>query len=38
MGEMMTQGTAEQVAGVTWAFISMNKFDSAVLERADEGE
>jgi predicted 3-demethylubiquinone-9 3-methyltransferase (glyoxalase superfamily) len=37
MGEMMTQGTPEQVARVTKAFLPMKKFDIAALKRAYKG-
>ncbi|KTC81496.1 VOC family protein [Legionella brunensis] len=36
MGEMMTEGTAEQIAHVTKAFLQMKKFDIALLQRAYE--
>lgn len=38
MDEMMAQGTPEQVARVTQAFMPMKKFDIAALERAYRGE
>lgn len=37
MGEMMSQGTPEQLARVTKAFLPMKKFDLAALEQAFEG-
>jgi predicted 3-demethylubiquinone-9 3-methyltransferase (glyoxalase superfamily) len=37
LGEMMTKGTAEQIARVTEAFLKMKKFDIDVLKRAYEG-
>jgi predicted 3-demethylubiquinone-9 3-methyltransferase (glyoxalase superfamily) len=37
MGEMMTKGTAEQIARVTEAFLPMKKFDIAALVRAYKG-
>jgi predicted 3-demethylubiquinone-9 3-methyltransferase (glyoxalase superfamily) len=37
MGEMMTKGSAAQIACVTQAFLPMKKFDIAALERAYEG-
>lgn len=36
MGEMMQQGTPEQVAHVTQAFLKMKKFDIAALKQAHE--
>jgi len=38
MGEMMSRGTAEQIARVTKAFLPMKKFDIAALRRAYEGK
>ncbi len=38
MGEMMEQGTPEQVAHVTRAFLPMKKFDIAKLEEAYRGK
>jgi predicted 3-demethylubiquinone-9 3-methyltransferase (glyoxalase superfamily) len=38
MGEMMKNGTPEQMARVTQAFLPMKKFDLAALERAYEGK
>jgi predicted 3-demethylubiquinone-9 3-methyltransferase (glyoxalase superfamily) len=37
MGEMLGQGTPEQLARVTKAFLPMKKFDLAALEQAFEG-
>jgi predicted 3-demethylubiquinone-9 3-methyltransferase (glyoxalase superfamily) len=37
MDEMMSQGTPEQIARVTEAFLKMKKFDLATLQRAYEG-
>jgi len=37
MGEMMSQGTQEQLARVTRAFLPMKKFDLAALKQAFEG-
>jgi predicted 3-demethylubiquinone-9 3-methyltransferase (glyoxalase superfamily) len=37
MGEMLANGTAEQVARVTKAFLPMKKLDLGVLERAYAG-
>jgi predicted 3-demethylubiquinone-9 3-methyltransferase (glyoxalase superfamily) len=37
MDEMMSQGTPEQLARVTEAFLKMKKFDIAALQRAYEG-
>ncbi|MBK8902697.1 MAG: VOC family protein [Anaerolineaceae bacterium] len=37
MDEMMSQGTPEQMARVTEAFLKMKKFDIAALQRAYEG-
>lgn len=37
MDEMMSQGTPEQMARVTEAFLKMKKFDIATLQRAYEG-
>ncbi len=37
MREMMTQGSREQIARVTQAFLKMKKFDLAALQRAYEG-
>jgi predicted 3-demethylubiquinone-9 3-methyltransferase (glyoxalase superfamily) len=37
MGEMMKNGTREQIERVTQAFLPMKKFDLATLERAYEG-
>lgn len=37
MNEMMENGTAEQIARVTKAFLNMKKFDISELERAYEG-
>ncbi|MCB8943999.1 MAG: VOC family protein [Ardenticatenaceae bacterium] len=37
MDEMMSQGTPEQMARVTEAFLQMKKFDIAALQRAYEG-
>ncbi len=38
MGEMMANGTPEQVARVTQAFLPMKKFDIATLQAAFEGK
>jgi predicted 3-demethylubiquinone-9 3-methyltransferase (glyoxalase superfamily) len=38
MDEMMRQGTPEQIARVTRAFLPMKKFDIAALRRAYEGK
>jgi predicted 3-demethylubiquinone-9 3-methyltransferase (glyoxalase superfamily) len=38
MGEMMTQGTRQQIDRVTQAFLPMKKFDLAALRVAYEGE
>ena len=38
MGEMMTNGTPEQIARVTEAFLKMKKFDIAALKRAYKGQ
>jgi len=38
MGEMLANGTPEQVARVTQAFLPMKKFDVAVLRAAYDGE
>ena len=38
MDTMMTDGTGEQIARVTKAFLPMKKFDLAALERAYEGD
>ncbi len=38
MGEMMINGTPEQTARVTRAFLPMKKFDIAALQRAYRGE
>lgn len=38
MGELMTNGTPEQTARVTRAFLPMKKFDIAALQRAYRGE
>jgi predicted 3-demethylubiquinone-9 3-methyltransferase (glyoxalase superfamily) len=38
MDEMMRQGTPEQIARVTKAFLPMKKFDIAALRRAYEGK
>jgi len=38
LGEMMTNGTREQIDRVTQAFLKMKKFDIAKLTRAYEGE
>ncbi len=38
MGEMMAQGTPEQIARVTKAFLPMKKFELAKLEEAYAGE
>lgn len=38
MDEMLGQGTKEQIARVTEAFLKMKKFDIAELQRAYEGE
>ena len=38
MGEMMKNGTPEQVARVTQAFLPMKKFDMAKLKKAYEGK
>lgn len=38
MDEMMSQGTPEQMARVTEAFLKMKKFDVATLQRAYEGK
>jgi len=37
MQEMMRNGTPEQIARVTQAFLPMKKFDLAALERAYAG-
>jgi predicted 3-demethylubiquinone-9 3-methyltransferase (glyoxalase superfamily) len=37
MGNMMSEGTPEQIARVTQAFMPMKKFDIAALKRAYEG-
>jgi predicted 3-demethylubiquinone-9 3-methyltransferase (glyoxalase superfamily) len=37
MDEMMQQGTPEQIARVTQAFLPMKKFDLAALQRAFDG-
>jgi predicted 3-demethylubiquinone-9 3-methyltransferase (glyoxalase superfamily) len=37
MGEMMSNGTPEQLARVTQAFLTMKKFDVAALRQAYEG-
>ena len=37
MNEMMTKGTKEQLARVTQAFLKMQKFDIATLQKAYEG-
>jgi predicted 3-demethylubiquinone-9 3-methyltransferase (glyoxalase superfamily) len=38
MGEMMAQGTREQIDRVTQAFLPMKKFDLAALRAAYDGE
>lgn len=38
MGEMMENGTPEQITRVTQAFLPMKKFDLATLQRAYEGK
>lgn len=38
MDQMMSEGTPEQIARVTQAFLAMKKFDIATLERAYAGE
>jgi len=38
MGKMMTEGTPEQMARVTQAFLPMKKFDIAKLKQAYEGK
>jgi predicted 3-demethylubiquinone-9 3-methyltransferase (glyoxalase superfamily) len=38
MDEMMSQGSPQQVARVTQAFLDMKKFDLAALQRAYDGE
>lgn len=38
MGEMMENGTREQIERVTQAFLPMKKFDLATLQRAYEGK
>lgn len=38
MGEMMRNGTGEQIARVTQAFLPMKKLDLAALQRAFDGE
>jgi predicted 3-demethylubiquinone-9 3-methyltransferase (glyoxalase superfamily) len=38
MDEMMAQGTPEQIARLTKAFLPMKKFDISALERAYQGE
>lgn len=38
MDEMMAEGSPEQVARVTKAFLSMKKFDIAALQRAFDGQ
>lgn len=38
MGEMMSQGTPEQIDRLTQAFLPMKKFDLAKLKQAYEGE
>jgi predicted 3-demethylubiquinone-9 3-methyltransferase (glyoxalase superfamily) len=38
MGEMMRNGTGEQIARVTQAFLKMKKFDIAALQRAYDSE
>jgi len=38
MGEMMTQGTPEQIASVAAEFLQMKKFDRAALEAAYAGK
>ena len=38
MGEMMKNGTPEQIARVTQAFLPMKKFDIAKLKKAYEGK
>jgi len=37
MGEMMSNGSAEQIARVTEAFLKMKKFDIEILEQAYKG-
>jgi predicted 3-demethylubiquinone-9 3-methyltransferase (glyoxalase superfamily) len=38
MGQMMSEGTPEQIQHVTQAFLKMKKFDIATLEKAYRGE
>jgi predicted 3-demethylubiquinone-9 3-methyltransferase (glyoxalase superfamily) len=38
LDEMMRNGTTEQIAGVTQAFLKMKKFDLAQLRRAYQGD
>ena len=38
MGEMMSQGTPEQIERVTQSFLTMKKFDLATVERVYKGE
>lgn len=38
MGEMMSEGTPEQIDRVTQAFLPMKKFDLAALKKAYEGD
>ncbi len=38
MDEMMKNGTKEQIARVTQAFLKMKKFYIAVLQKAHEGK
>ena len=38
MDEMMRSGTKEQLARVTEAFLKMEKFDLAALQRAYDGK
>jgi predicted 3-demethylubiquinone-9 3-methyltransferase (glyoxalase superfamily) len=38
MDEMMRSGTKEQIARVTEAFLKMEKFDLAALQRAYDGK
>jgi predicted 3-demethylubiquinone-9 3-methyltransferase (glyoxalase superfamily) len=38
MGRMMQEGTPEQIARVTQAFLPMKKFDLALLQQAYSGE
>ena len=38
MGEMMANGTSEQIDRVTQAFLPMKKFDLATLQKAYDGK